>query len=221
MTASCPGFATYGLLSNGQVEVSGSIPTFSESQRIDPLLTAWERFGPDIVTASGKHGIPVPWLVGIMMAESKGNPRACSPCSICRAELCATGSGMRCCAFGLMQFIEPTARHFGLTPTQMVESPALAIDAAAKLMRNLSEDVTDFDIVRIAAAYNGGFNRCGKEGTTFGWKTNGDYPMVVVKYANTFVDLNLPVPIRNSAIGTFLAVAGVGLAVAIYLGKIG
>ena len=220
MTASCPGFATYNILPDGRVEVSGSIPKFTSAQRIDPLLEAWERFGPDLDAASRKHGIPVSWLVGIMMAESKGNPRACSPCSLCSSELCATGSGVQCCAFGLMQFIEPTARSFGVTPTTLMESPGIAIDVAAALMRKLSSNV-GMDLVRIAATYNGGFNRCGKQGTTFGWHTNGDYPMVVVQYANAFSDLNLPTPVRSSQMGVVLALVGAGLALAIYTGKIG
>lgn len=220
MTTSCPGFASYNNLPNGQVEVSGSIPKFTSAARIGPLEAAWDRFGPELDKASRRHGIPVSWLVGTMMAESKGNPQACSPCSLCSSKLCATGGGQRCCAFGLMQFIKPTAERYGLSPTQIMQSPGLAIDAAARLLRDLSEASPGFDIVRLAAAYNGGFNRCGKQGTTFGWHTNGDYPMVVVQYANTFVDLELPLPIRRSALGWAIAVAGFGIAVAIYTGKI-
>jgi len=220
MTASCPGFATYQNLPNGQVQVNGTLPVFTSSVRIDPLLVAWDKYGSAIVHASREFDVPVPWLVGIMMAESKGNARACSPCSICRSELCASGAGMRCCAFGLMQFIEPTAQSYGVTPTQLVDNPALSLLVAAELVSDLSEKV-GYDLVRISAAYNGGLNSCGKAGTTFGWYTNGDYPMVVAQYANTFVNLGLPVPgDRSSIAAAFFATVGVGLAAAIYTGRL-
>lgn len=202
------------------MEVAGSIPVFTSDQRVAPIVEAWANFGADLSRASRKHGVPLPWLVGIMMAESKGNPFACSPCAICRAELCASGAGMRCCAFGLMQFIEPTAVAYGVTPTELVQNPGRAIDVAGELVGDLADRVGGMDIVRIAAAYNGGFNRCGKADSTFGWHTNGDYPMTVVQYGNTFVELELPEPASGGAAGALLATAGIGIAIAIYLERL-
>lgn len=119
-----------------------------------------------------------------------------------------------------MQFIAPTAEQYGVTPDLLMRSPGVAIDVAAELVVDLSERV-GFDIVRIAAAYNGGFGKCGKSGTTFGWFTNGDYPMVVVQYANTFVDLGLRTPMETSGIlGAFFATVGVGAAVLMYQGRL-
>lgn len=220
MTASCPGFATYSNLSNGQVEVNGAVPSFSSAQRVNPLIVAWQKYGRDIARTSRRHGIPAAWLVGIMMAESKGNQFACAPCSLCSASLCATGAGQQCCAFGLMQFIAPTAEQYGATPDMLMRNPSTAIELGGQLVSDLSERV-GFDLVRIAAAYNGGLNRCGKSGTTFGWFTNGDYPMLVAQYANTYVNLGLPTPLGSSAaVGVFLATVGVGVATMMYMGKL-
>lgn len=155
-----------------------------------------------------------------MMAESKGSQFACSPCSLCDPSLCASGGGKQCCAFGLMQFIAPTAATYGVTPDLVMRNPSVAIDVAGQLIEHLGERV-GFDLVRIAAAYNGGLSRCGKSGTTFGWFTNGDYPMTVVQYANTFVALGLKPPLMSSgAAGAFFATVGIGVAVMMYLGKL-
>lgn len=117
-----------------------------------------------------------------------------------------------------MQFIEQTAARYGTTPTRLVENPAHAIETAAELIMDLGERV-GFDLVRIAAAYNGGFGRCGKVGTTFGWYTNGDYPLNVVKYNNTFIEQKLAVPASGGA-GLLAAAAGLTAAWFVYQGKI-
>jgi hypothetical protein len=221
MSQGCPGFASYRDLSNGQVEVSGSIPVFTDPRRVVPLVEAWEKFGSALERAASRSGVPVAWLVGIMMAESKGNPRACSPCSICNPSICASGAGMQCCAFGLMQFISQTANVYGTTPTEIVNNPSKAVEVAGELIADLADRFGP-ELPKIAAAYNAGGPRCSQAGTTFGWKTNDDYPMVVVQYANTFVELGLAPPafLRPEVVASVFALVGVGVAVAIYTGKL-
>lgn len=211
---SCPGFATYENLNSGEVLVNGQLPVFVEALRIDPLVAAWEKYGAMLQSASKTYDIPLPWLVGILMAESKGNPKACSPCSICKESLCESAGGLSCCAFGLMQMIGPTARAYGTTPADILADPATAIFAASELIVDLEEKYGR-DLPRIAAAYNGGIKGCGKAGTTFGWNTNGDYPMVVVKYANTFVSLGLQ-PKKSNNVAMGLALMGLAAAVWVY-----
>lgn len=221
MAQGCPGFATYRDLPNGQVEVNGSIPVFTDPRRVDPLLVAWDKYGSALASSASRNGLPTSWLVGIMMAESKGNSRACSPCSICRSELCASGAGMQCCAFGLMQFIEKTANVYGTTPTEMVEKPSVAIDVAGELVADLADRFGP-ELPKIAAAYNAGGPRCSQPGTTFGWKTNDDYPMVVTQYANTFVELGLSPPAFSSNLfGIAAAASGVFVGWLVYTGRIG
>lgn len=215
MVQSCPGFATYENLNSGQVLVNGQLPVWVEAARIDPLVAAWEKYGAALQSASKRYDIPVAWLVGIMMAESKGNAKACSSCSICKESLCETAAGLSCCAFGLMQMIGPTARAYGTTPADILTNPVKAIDAACELIVDL-EEKHGRDLPRIAAAYNGGIKGCGKSGTTFGWNTNGDYPMIVVKYANTFVSLKLA-PAKSAGGNLAWGLAAVGLVAAVWV----
>lgn len=222
MAESCPGFATYQTLSNGQVSVNGQVPFVKSDQLAGMVDAAWAKYGSAITRVSQQSGIPVHWFVGIMMAESKGNQYACSPCSICAASLCSEGAGQRCCAFGLMQMIAPTANKFGATPTQLMQSPVQALQAAARYIQAIVDQVGS-DLVRVAVAYNagvGGLNKCGKDGTTFGWYTNGNYPMEVVQYANTFLQLAPPAPQAVSMLGALFATTGVAIAAGIYTGKI-
>lgn len=207
------------MLPSGAVEVGGRLPTFAEGSagRIE-LLEAWDTYQSPVSRASRLTGVPVAWIMGVMLAESGGNPRACSPCSICRSELCASGAGMRCCAFGLMQFIAPVAFDYGTNPTEIVEDPYVAIEVGAELLADLI-DRFGFDLPKIAAAYNAGSPRCSKSGTTFGWRTNGDYPMVVVRYANTALELGLSKN-AGAAGAVFLALAGASVAWGIWTDRI-
>lgn len=222
MAESCPGFATYQTLSNGQVSVNGQVPFVKSDALAEMVQEAWGKHGSSIARVSAQTGIPVHWFVGIMMAESKGNQYACSPCSLCSSSLCAEGAGQRCCAFGLMQMIAPTANRYGVTPTQLMQSPTQALFAAARYIQALVDQVGT-DLVRVAAAYNAGvgsLKKCGKQGSTFGWYTNGDYPMEVVQYSNTFIGLRLAPVQSNSMLGALFATVGLGIAAGIYTGKL-
>lgn len=219
MAVSCPGFASYEVLPSGVVTVNGRVPTFPEgSAAREKLQEAWDRFQAPVARAGRLNGIPAPWLMGIMMQESGGNVRACSPCSICRTELCEAGAGMRCCAFGLMQFIGPVARDYGTTPDEIVRDPNVAIEVAGELLRDKIER-HGFDLPKIAASYNAGSPRCSKPGTTFGWVTNGDYPMKVVQYSNTAFELGMTKS-ASMAPAVLMAFVGVGIAWAIHTDRI-
>jgi len=219
VAASCPGFASYEVRDNGIVFVGGGVPTFAEgSSARQKLVEAWERFQSPVARASRRTGIPAPWLMGIMLQESGGNTRACSPCSICRSELCESAAGMSCCAFGLMQFMGPVAGEYGTSPDEIVRRPELAIEVAAELLADKVER-HGFDLPKIAAAYNAGSPRCSKPGTTFGWITNDDYPMKVVRYSNTAFELGMT---KASSLLPALLFAATGAAVgwAIYTDRI-
>ena len=204
---------------NGIVLVNGRVPTFAEgSAARQKLVEAWDRFQHPVARASRRTGIPAPWLMGIMLQESGGNTRACSPCSICRAELCESGAGMRCCAFGLMQFIGPVAREYGTSADEIVRDPNKAIEVAADLLVDEIER-HGFDLPKIAASYNAGSPRCSKAGTTFGWITNGDYPMKVVRYSNTAFELGMT-KAASMMPAVLLALTGVGIGWAIYTDRI-
>jgi len=218
MTNSCPGFATYQVQSNGQVEVNGRLSTFAEgSKNEEILLSVWDKFSGEVSAASRKYDVPVPWILGVITAESGGTVQACSPCAACSASLCESAAGKSCCAFGLMQMIGIVARDYGVTTEQLMRSPSVAIDAGTHLLSDSMERF-GFDLPRIAAAYNGGpgvLSKCGKAGSTFGWQTNHDYPLKVVQYANTAVELG--VEAKGSGVGSAVLVALAGLGVAGYI----
>lgn len=219
MNTSCPGFATYEVRPSGIVSVGGHVPTFGTSSEPErKLIAAWDRFGAAVSRASRRTGVPAPWLMGVMLQESGGNPRACSPCSICRAELCEQAAGLSCCAFGLMQFIGPVARQYGTSPDELVRRPELAIEVSADLLSDLISR-HGFDLPKIATSYNAGSPRCSKPGTTFGWVTNGDYPMQVVRYSNTAFELGMT-KAASVMPAVMLAALGVGIGWAIYTDRI-
>lgn len=213
MTTACPGFASYELDSSGRVYVNGVLPEAS-GKELQNLQDAWKRYGGLVVSAANDYGIPPAWVMGVLMAESAGNPRACSPCAACNPSFCTTAAGQTCCAFGLMQFLASTAKHYGTSAAALLENPALAIDVGANLLADLI-DKFGLDLPRVAASYNSGGARCGKEGTTFGLKTEGDYPMKVVKYANSATRLRAPVA-GGALTGFVVAVACFGVAYKVY-----
>lgn len=223
VTTSCPGFASYEVSASGTVSVNGRIPSFATgSADFLKLKVAWDRFQGPVARTSRLTGVPAPWLMGVMVAESGGNPRACSPCSICASSLCEQAAGMSCCAFGLMQFIGQTARAYGTTPTEIVNNPTKAIEVAGELLGDFI-DKFGFDLPRIAAAYNGGpgvLSKCGKEGSTFGWRTNGDYPMKVVRYANTAFAEGMTDARSTALPAILLAAVGAGIAWGIHTNRI-
>lgn len=223
MTASCPGFAQYEMRRGGVVAVGGTVPKLDKSSGdLQKLKAAWKKFQTPLTRTSKRTGIPAPWLLGVMISESGGNTRACSPCSICSPSLCEQGAGMECCAFGLMQFIGQTARSYDTTPTEIVNNPSKAIEVAGEL---LADFVKRFgrDLPKIAAAYNGGpgvLSKCGKEGSTFGWKTNGDYPMKVLRVSNTAFALGMTSARRSFVPALLLAGIGAGIAWGIHTNRI-
>lgn len=219
----CPGFASYRVESDGGVEVRGEFPIWDPgSAQEAKLLKAWADYGDWVAAAGKRTGVPASWLIAILVQESGGNPFACSPCSICNPSICVEGAGFRCCAFGLMQFIDSTARAYGASGPQLMGKPKLAIDIAAEFVADKMEK-HGFDPVLLAAAYNAGTPRCGGSSPTFGLVANHDYPMSVVKYSNTALALELQPPppfLGMGVMGGMLAAVGIGAAYAIHTGTI-
>jgi len=219
----CPGFASYSLLGDGGVEVNGEFPFWAPgSVQEQKLLGAWNQYGSTISAVASEHGIPPAWIVAILVQESGGNPRACSPCEICNPTICAEGAGYRCCAWGLMQFTDETARAYGASGPALMGNPELAIHLAGEF---LVDKIAKYgmDLVKLAASYNAGSPRCGKSDSTFGLISNHDYPFSVVKYANTALELGLgakPPLLQAGFMGGLFAALGIGAAYAIYTGQL-
>lgn len=84
--------------------------------------------------ASQKYGVPATLLAAVARQESAFNPAAVSP------------AGAR----GLMQLMPGTARGLGVDP----DVPAQAVDGAARLLRDLTDQFGRMDLA--LAAYNAG-----------------------------------------------------------------
>lgn len=177
----CP--SSYNIDANGIVRVNGGVPSFSSDAMLQKAKKAWQLRGSDLSVAASQHGVPLPWLFGIMMAET-GGVLDCSPC---QGSCCET-HGKSCCAFGVMQFIPSTARRFGVTPEDLLLNPALSISVGAMLLHDLLS-TTQGDLVKATALYNAGSLRCDSS-KILGYYTEGQYSYEVVRWSNTFIQFS-------------------------------
>jgi hypothetical protein len=229
--AACPGGAPYAVLDDMTISVRGELPRWSGgSAQEQKLLDMWNDWGGLAERACAKHRVPLTWFMAIMAVESQGNPNACSPCN---PDVCSFYPACQpCCAYGLMQMIDQTARCYGASGAELRGNPGLALDLGAAMLaeeiygeapgaKNCASGPYGFDLPRIATAYNCGSARCGSG--TLGLCGQHDYAYNVVKYANTAAELGIPAwPSRFSVAaigGGMLALAGIGMAYAIWTGK--
>lgn len=186
----CPGSAAYRKLGNGQIEVNGYVPIFRAEYLKEKLRRTWRKFGQEILAAGRAHSVPPAWLLGILMQESSGGEVTCSPCT---SNCCSHHGGRSCCAFGIMQFTEPTAHAFGTNVESLLDNSSHALERAAALLASHLRKVSG-DPVKAFTLYNAGRLRCEKPSTTFGYVTNGDYPMNVIRWSNTALSIDLGRP---------------------------
>jgi hypothetical protein len=93
------------------------------------------QFAPTLDQATKDNGLPPNLLANMMITESNGNPNAVSP------------AGAR----GLMQFMGPTAKQYGVDPTDPVSS----INGAGRYMSDLMNQFGG-NVAHAVAAYNWG-----------------------------------------------------------------
>ncbi len=183
----CPNTASYDTTAeHGRIRVNEVFPTWSGSQIREKIQAVWDTWGSEISRATRGTGLRTEWVLGVIMQESGGNTRACSPCG---TSCCSMHLGKRCCAFGIMQFTEATALGYGTTPERMMWDPAHAISVGVRLLRDLYEK-NGRDFIKALAIYNSGGLYCGSP-TTFGYRTNGDYILDVIKWTNAAIDMQL------------------------------
>jgi hypothetical protein len=107
-----------------------------------------------IAVSASKYGVPEAWIAGFMLQESQGKPKACSPCQ----STCCGSVAPGCCAYGLMQLIQPTGKHYGVTGEDLYD-PDKNIDAGTKLLSELGAK-HKWNPVAVAASYNHGSYNC-------------------------------------------------------------
>ena len=222
----CEGYSSYSLHEDGSIDIDGELIAWTAGSGSSNRLAAnWERYGATFLDAAKLTGLPVAWLVGLMTIESGGDPNACSPCvkELNGKQFCsfAPTCGGDCCAYGLMQFTDSTARQVSggqVTGPMLLGKPDLAIALAAKFFAKLVEQ-SEGDPVVAAKRYNGcggckgGRAPCSGEGM-LGIGGQNDYAVAFIRAANTFLALNLgpPPPVTvSSIVGDSYGVRAVGV----------
>jgi hypothetical protein len=157
----CEGKSKYRLLSNGSIEIDGTIRAHTADSSMGKRITKfWTQWGALLKKSAEKHDIPLPWLVGIVAVESGGNPNACSPCikfTESGKQICsfAPNCGGECCAYGLMQVINQTARGYcNRSGPSLLGDAAGGIDCGAAVYKAMIKKSKGDPLVA-AKRYNG------------------------------------------------------------------
>lgn len=146
-------------LSDGSIEIEGAGT---------PVLSPWpagiEQWRPLIEDAAARNGVPAAWIATIMAIETQGkNLCVTSSQSVCSGPGCACVQNE---GAGLMATLPSTASIVlgrGVTSQQLLEDPAIAIEAGTKYLKQLL-DKYQGDFVAAAVGYNAGSVRCGRGG---------------------------------------------------------
>ncbi len=126
-------------LPDGSIEIEG------EGVPVKALPKDVAQWSAQIAKAAAKHGVPPQLVAGIMATESGGQQRVHS-----------------WCCYGLMGLLPKTASEQAgrtVSPTELVEGPALNIDLGTKLLETLWKKYGG-NVVKIAASYNAGGPYC-------------------------------------------------------------
>lgn len=134
------------------------------SSELSPKMT---QYMPHIKQASQKYNLPPELIAGIIWQESRGNPKALSPCG----------------AMGLMQLMPGTAAHLGVSnPFDTAQN----IDGGSKYIRQMI-DRFNGKLPLAIAAYNAGPGNVEKYGRTIPpFKETQEYVPRVLGYASNF-----------------------------------
>lgn len=135
------------------------------SEGFDPSLVP-NHYGTMVAEAAEQNGIDPAVLSGLLEQESRWNPNAVSPAG----------------AKGLGQFMDPTAREFGVD----VYDPQSSIEGAARYLRYLL-DYFNQDLPLALYAYNGGMGNTQRyNGPIPGNQENEEYAGAVLERATRY-----------------------------------
>jgi len=157
---------------NGQIEVNGAVPLLAAAARQAFRLRVIDRWGETARRAATAAGIPWAWVVGIIWAESGGDPTATSPVG----------------AAGLMQLYSAEARG-GRSAAELKADPDLNVRLGARYLATIRS--SGDTLVEVASKYNAGQTRDGRPhagGEPWGYRENAGYISRVVAATNTALD---------------------------------
>lgn len=167
-------------LPSGAVEVDGAIPTMPAAE-----LPTWRarvgRWRALAQAAAAKHGVPVHWLLGLITAESYGNPAVVS----------ADGG------HGLMQLTHPSV-FAGHPPASTIGDAGapLNIDLGARHVAKLARWAgVPRDLPAVASMYNAGQTASGPHAAAkspWGMRETTGHIWRTVRAANTALADHVP-----------------------------
>lgn len=169
----------YQTLPNGAVLVGGVEPVIAlQSHQL--FVDKTMRWGREAAVAAADNKVPLHWVLGVIWAESTGNPAALSPDG----------------GYGLMQLThssvfdgEPKDSTLDNSSTKLddVTDPARNIALGTRLLGRIRASVGD-DLVKAASCYNAGSEASGQPhpGTgPFGYRETPGYIYRVIQGANS------------------------------------
>ena len=160
-------------LSNGQLEVNGRVPLLSGEARSIFRAQVLERWGELASRHAAAAGVAVAWVLGMIWAESGGNPNARSPDG----------------GFGLMQLTSRAALD-GHTGAEVLADPSLNIELGSRLIARLMHPSDS--LVEVASEYNAGATASGRPhagGEPWGYRETPGHIARVVAASNTAIAL--------------------------------
>ena len=135
-------------LPTGQIEINGRVPLTHATMQQGLPESVWR--WRDLARKYGqKYNVPVPWILGIIFAESSGNPNALNTSDSPHGA-------------GLMQITHPSLRG-GRTDAELMD-PDVNLDIGVGLLGRLraSGDPSARDLPAVASRYNAGTSKTGK-----------------------------------------------------------
>lgn len=167
---------TWRALPSGKIEVNGAVPGLIGSGALlfDANVARW---APMASSSAAKYRLPISWLLGMIYAESGGNPKAVSPAG----------------AIGLTQLYSATAKD-GHSNAEILSSPELQIDLGAKHLAKCHRS----DYVRALSAYNAGGPHV-DNGSPWGLKSEPGYVARAIAAQNYATNLKPSKPEKELA----------------------
>lgn len=157
-------------LSNGQgYEIEGigrkTLAITSGVKSFESIIKQW----------AATYGVPDAVVAGVMMTESKGDPKAVNP----------VDGGV-----GLMQLTWPPLKE-GHSNQELLDDPSLNVQLGTKLLGKLWKSYRG-NIIHVLTAYNAGGAECKEDsGDPWNFKDTGNYVGTTLPYINGAVDSGL------------------------------
>lgn len=159
---------TWRTLDDGRVEVNGQVPELS-GRELESFRTKTMRWRELAEKHSARTGVPVHWILGVIWAETRGDPSLTSPAG----------------AYGLMQVMP---FNFGGRSKEQMRDPDTNMAVGSSILA-ASMKRHGRNLPKVASNYNAGAQKNGEPWPStkspWGMRENAGYITNVVTGANT------------------------------------